>query len=133
MPFAERGKRTDDHVAVLRALWAEGPGHRTTASSRRSPTSTRGPRPTQANIPIVVGGHSKAAARRAGRLGDGFFPGKGDHEELAELIDVDAARPPSSTAATPTPSRSPPAATVPSAAGALEEVKALADLGVSAG
>ena len=31
---------------------------------------------------------AKAAARRAGRLGDGFFPGKGSMEELAELFDV---------------------------------------------
>ena len=35
-----------------------------------------------------IGGHSEAAARRAGRLGDGFFPGKGSHEELAHLFDV---------------------------------------------
>ena len=28
-------------------------------------------------VPIVVGGHSEAAARRAGRLGDGFFPSIG--------------------------------------------------------
>jgi len=32
----------------------------------------------------VVGGHSHAAARRAGRLGDGFFPGRQD--DLAELV-----------------------------------------------
>ncbi len=32
------------------------------------------PKPVQARIPILVGGHSPAAARRAGRLGDGFFP-----------------------------------------------------------
>jgi alkanesulfonate monooxygenase SsuD/methylene tetrahydromethanopterin reductase-like flavin-dependent oxidoreductase (luciferase family) len=25
-------------------------------------------------VPIIVGGHSDAAARRAGRIGDGFFP-----------------------------------------------------------
>src|ERR671913_494828 len=36
------------------------------------------PRPVQPTVPIVVGGHSRAAARRAGRLGDGFFPAKGD-------------------------------------------------------
>jgi alkanesulfonate monooxygenase SsuD/methylene tetrahydromethanopterin reductase-like flavin-dependent oxidoreductase (luciferase family) len=28
----------------------------------------------EGGVPIVVGGHSEAAARRAGRLGDGFFP-----------------------------------------------------------
>ena len=34
------------------------------------------PRPVQpGGVPIVVGGHSAPAARRAARLGDGFFPG----------------------------------------------------------
>jgi alkanesulfonate monooxygenase SsuD/methylene tetrahydromethanopterin reductase-like flavin-dependent oxidoreductase (luciferase family) len=36
----------------------------------------------------VVGGHSRAAAERAGRLGDGFFPGKGTPAELREMIDI---------------------------------------------
>jgi alkanesulfonate monooxygenase SsuD/methylene tetrahydromethanopterin reductase-like flavin-dependent oxidoreductase (luciferase family) len=36
-------------------------------------------------VPIVVGGHSRAAARRAGRLGDGFFPASGG-DELRPLI-----------------------------------------------
>ena len=39
-------------------------------------------------VPIHIGGHSDAAAKRAGRLGDGFFPGKGSHEELARLLGV---------------------------------------------
>jgi probable F420-dependent oxidoreductase len=87
VPFADRGRRTDDHVAALRALWGEGPAtHESPFTSFREVYSR--PRPTQANIPIVVGGHSEAAARRAGRLGDGFFPGKGSHEELAHLLDV---------------------------------------------
>jgi alkanesulfonate monooxygenase SsuD/methylene tetrahydromethanopterin reductase-like flavin-dependent oxidoreductase (luciferase family) len=37
-------------------------------------------------VPIHVGGHSEAAARRAGRLGDGFFPGT--HDDLPHLVDV---------------------------------------------
>jgi alkanesulfonate monooxygenase SsuD/methylene tetrahydromethanopterin reductase-like flavin-dependent oxidoreductase (luciferase family) len=36
-------------------------------------------------VPVVIGGHSRAAADRAGRLGDGFFPAKGD---IAELVDI---------------------------------------------
>jgi len=36
----------------------------------------------------LIGGHSEAAARRAGRIGDGFFPGKGTPAELAHLFDV---------------------------------------------
>ena len=36
-------------------------------------------------MPIHVGGHTRRAAERAGRLGDGFIPGEGD---LGELIDI---------------------------------------------
>jgi probable F420-dependent oxidoreductase len=129
VPFKDRGARTDDHVAVLRSLWAEGEASHDSEYTKFTNAYSR-PRPTQANIPIVVGGHSKAAARRAGRLGDGFFPGKGNHEELAELIAVMRA-----TAVEH--GRDPDAIEVSAGGngalgpGALDEVKALADLGVT--
>ena len=45
------------------------------------------PKPAQADgVPILVGGHSEAAARRAGRLGDGFFPLGVFGEELDALL-----------------------------------------------
>jgi alkanesulfonate monooxygenase SsuD/methylene tetrahydromethanopterin reductase-like flavin-dependent oxidoreductase (luciferase family) len=37
-------------------------------------------------VPIHIGGHSVAAARRAGRLGDGFFPALGEVQKLQELF-----------------------------------------------
>ena len=49
--------------------------------------------PVGGTVPIVIGGHSEAAARRAGRLGDGFFPAGVDDEELAALIGVMRRRP----------------------------------------
>ena len=36
--------------------------------------------------PVWWPGHSKAAARRAGRLGDGFFPARGASPELIDLV-----------------------------------------------
>jgi alkanesulfonate monooxygenase SsuD/methylene tetrahydromethanopterin reductase-like flavin-dependent oxidoreductase (luciferase family) len=42
------------------------------------------PHPVDGRIPVIIGGHTPAAARRAGRLGDGFFPAKGD---LPALLD----------------------------------------------
>jgi probable F420-dependent oxidoreductase len=87
VPFADRGRRLDDHIGAMRALWtnhdASYAGEFTTFNSVVSR-----PKPAQGSVPIVVGGHSKAAARRAGRLGDGFFPGKGSDEELAELFEI---------------------------------------------
>ena len=39
-------------------------------------------------MPIVIGGHSEAAAKRAGRLGDGFFPSIGAQVDTCPLFNV---------------------------------------------
>jgi probable F420-dependent oxidoreductase len=59
VPFERRGRLTDEAIAGLRALWA-GEGELTSLPARP--------------IPIVVGGSSRAALRRAARLGDGWHP-----------------------------------------------------------
>jgi len=72
--FESRGRRTDESIAVMRALWAGGP-----ASWSGEFFSFENllcvPGPSQpGGVPIHIGGHSLAAARRAGRHGDGFQP-----------------------------------------------------------
>ena len=58
------------------------------------------PKPVNGAVPIFVGGHSAGAARRAGVLGDGFWPLGPSLAELGELIEharraaVDAGRDP---------------------------------------
>ena len=130
IPFADRGKRTDDHVAALRALWTEAEASHHSEFTNFDGAYSR-PSRSQASVPIVVGGHSKAAARRAGRLGDGFFPGKGSHEELRRAVRRRCA----TTAVEH--GRDPDAIEITTGgngalgSGALDEVKKLADLGVS--
>ncbi len=69
----------------LRALWSDEPTHHSEFTEFTNCIVR--PRPTNASIPIHVGGHSKAAARRAGRLGDGYYPvSRGSSAELAELF-----------------------------------------------
>lgn len=84
--FARRGARTDDAIAALRALWgaADTATHDGEFFSFANVYSR--PRPPGGTVPVVIGGHSIAAARRAGRLGDGFFPARGNPEELAPLL-----------------------------------------------
>jgi probable F420-dependent oxidoreductase len=86
VPFEERMARTDEHVEALRALWQqpEPTFHGRFTSFDRALSY---PKPVQGTIPIVIGGHSKPAARRAGRLGDGFFPARTTPEQLAELLE----------------------------------------------
>ena len=87
IPFSERAARTDETVAALRELWtADEPTFNGQFTSFEK--AKMYPKPPQGQIPIVVGGHTKAAARRAGRLGDGFFPSSTTPESLAELLEV---------------------------------------------
>lgn len=85
VPFKGRGAFTDDAVEVMRALWSE---ERATVSNRAASLDRAIciPKPVGGKVPVIVGGHTDAAARRAGRLGDGFFPGRGSVERLRELI-----------------------------------------------
>jgi len=85
VPFEDRGARTDDHIRALRALWSDGPSSYQGEFVSFDEVYSR-PQPVQETIPIVVGGHSKRAARRAGELGDGFFPNGSSHEVVADLI-----------------------------------------------
>ncbi len=72
-----RGRRTDETLAALRVLWADsGPAGADFdgefVSFRHAHSFPKPVRP--GGVPLHIGGHSEAAARRAGRLGDGFQP-----------------------------------------------------------
>ena len=85
VPFAERGRRTDEYIDVLRKLWREPEITYDGEFVKFAPLKSS-PKPArESGVPIHVGGHTMAAARRAGRLGDGFFPG-GSGEKLVELL-----------------------------------------------
>jgi probable F420-dependent oxidoreductase len=81
VPFAERGARMDEYIAAMRELWsAEKPTFKGRFVAFEGAYCR--PQPVGKAVPIIVGGHSQAAARRAGRLGDGFFPARGAPAEL---------------------------------------------------
>jgi probable F420-dependent oxidoreductase len=86
VPFVDRGDRTDDYLRALRALWSEGTAAYRGRFVAFDDVYSR-PLPVQRPIPVVVGGHSKRAARRAGELGDGFFPNGASHEEIGRLVE----------------------------------------------
>jgi len=74
--FESRGRRADEQLAVLRALWDQRPdGVTHHGEFFRFENAVCSPKPIAGrHLPVHIGGHSKAAARRAGRFGDGFQP-----------------------------------------------------------
>ncbi len=90
VPFAQRGKRTEEYIGAMRALWEqEEPAY--AGDFVRFQGAYMRPKPPAGTVPIVIGGHSEAAARRAGRLAQGFFPARGAPPELLAAL-RDAAR-----------------------------------------
>ncbi len=83
LDFDARGRRMDESIAVLRKLWTgEMVEHR--GAHFAFPRLCQSP-PPPAPVPILIGGASAAALRRAGRLGDGWI-GAGNTPEQAEAI-----------------------------------------------
>ncbi|MDE2006303.1 MAG: LLM class F420-dependent oxidoreductase [Rhodospirillales bacterium] len=85
VPFAQRGRRTEEYVAAMRALW-EQDEPRFAGEFVRFDGAYMRPKPHAGTVPIVIGGHSEAAARRAGRIADGFFPARGAPPELLAAL-----------------------------------------------
>lgn len=84
-PFEERGARTDEYIRVMRELWrADRPSF--DGKFFRFKDAYMRPKPVNRSVPIIIGGHSDFAAKRAGRLGDGFFPARGASAELIKLV-----------------------------------------------
>ena len=97
IPFSERAPRTDESIRAIRSLWGDEPSS-VDGRFHHWDDMISNPRPAQpGGVPIVVGGHAPAAARRAARLGDGFFwPGNltsritvpGEEDPFDAVLDV---------------------------------------------
>jgi probable F420-dependent oxidoreductase len=73
-PFEQRGRVTDEYLTLLRRVWTEDPVSFDGRYWRLPPVHAL-PKPAQpGGIPIWIGGHTEAALRRAGTLGDGWHP-----------------------------------------------------------
>lgn len=85
-PFEARGRRADEQIDVLRLLWEgdeKGVDHDGEFFSFAGAVSY--PKPAH-RIPLHVGGHTPAAARRAGRRGDGLQPLGVAGDDLKALV-----------------------------------------------
>lgn len=84
VPWERRGKRMDECMDVLRGL-TSGEFFGYDGEFYSFPELKQTPAPTEP-IPLLVGGHSDAALRRAVRKGDGWMHAGGDGEELDRLL-----------------------------------------------
>ncbi len=72
--FERRGAVTDEQIRVMKALWTEDVPSFSGEFYRFAPVGAQ-PHPVQRpHPPIFVGGHTRAAIRRAARLGDVWMP-----------------------------------------------------------
>jgi probable F420-dependent oxidoreductase len=85
VPWEKRGKRMDECIDIFRGLTSgeffgyEGDFY-TVQEMKQTPAPTE-------PIPLLVGGHSDAALRRAVRRGDGWMHAGGKADELDRLLD----------------------------------------------
>jgi probable F420-dependent oxidoreductase len=71
--FSNRGKRSEEQVRVMQALWAN-PAVDFQGEFHRIPDAGINPRPASGRVPLWFGGHAEATFRRAAKYGDGFMP-----------------------------------------------------------
>jgi probable F420-dependent oxidoreductase len=86
VPYRERGSRTDEAIAMLKALCAQDSGefhgrHHSFTGVEFRPKPLQRPHP-----PLWIGGRSSAAVRRAARAGDAWHPSHLTVDELRERI-----------------------------------------------
>jgi probable F420-dependent oxidoreductase len=72
VPFERRGARLEEWMALLRACWSGRPEARTSEFYDLPADVVSLPTPLH-EIPLLVGGHTEVALRRAGRVGDGWL------------------------------------------------------------
>jgi probable F420-dependent oxidoreductase len=72
VPMEGRGARADEYLAAMRSLWEdEAPSFSGRYVDFEGVDAH--PRPAQRPLPVVVGGHTRAAHRRAARSADGWY------------------------------------------------------------
>ncbi len=88
--FHDRGKRSEEQIALMRALWTQdviefdGRWHQVREAGIN-------PAPVQRPIPVWIGGYVPATMERIGRIGDGWFPSSQPGEIPTDQVRSDLA------------------------------------------
>ncbi len=84
-PFGDRGVRSEEQIALLRALWT-APSITFEGRWERVVEAGVAPLPVQRPIPVWIGGYAEATLSRVGRLGDGWFPWRQPDETMRAAV-----------------------------------------------
>ncbi len=89
--FSNRGRRSEEQVQVMQALWSQP---HVTFKGRYHTIDDAGinPRPASGHIPVWFGGHADATLQRVAKYGDGWMPLSypADHTALAAFAKLHA-------------------------------------------
>jgi probable F420-dependent oxidoreductase len=86
-PFRQRGRRTDESIALMRALWSQDPVSFATSAVPAEIAEMRMQPPPSHPIPIWVGGSSEQALARAVRLCDGWHGSRLTPEKAKPIVE----------------------------------------------
>jgi probable F420-dependent oxidoreductase len=85
-PFNQRGRRMDEGIAMMRAVWTQDP---VTFKAKYIPAEIRDmtmlPLPVS-DIPLWIGGSSEAALKRTIRIADGWHGSRETPEQAAPIV-----------------------------------------------
>jgi len=88
VPYRDRGRRLDETIEAMRVLWQDDSAtyqgrHVSFENVHMDARPANG-----SSVPILIGGSSDFAARRAGRFGDGWYPYVISPDDFEQRIDV---------------------------------------------
>jgi len=83
--FNDRGVRSEEQIALLRALWST-PSITFEGRWEHIVDAGIAPLPVHRPIPIWIGGYAEATLRRVGRIGDGWFPWRPPDDTMRDAV-----------------------------------------------
>lgn len=86
-PFHQRGRRMDESIALMRALWSQDPVSFEAHTVPAEIAEMRMQPPPSQRVPIWVGGSSEQALARAVRLSDGWHGSRLMPEKAAPIVE----------------------------------------------
>ena len=84
--FHDRGRRLNESIKLVRALWSGSSSFEGRLLPQKFRDAVFEPPPVQKRLTIWIGGSSRAAMKRAARLGDGWHPNVEPLDEFARLV-----------------------------------------------